>query len=233
MQTLVCATCGAKTARTSNNQRFCVPCGAEARKARRAECSAAYRRNNRGRLREYMREYRARPDHSGKSKMRSRLCADCGASICAPVGRQKYCESCRVAVRKRRVAARSVVYRQNNSGLLREYMRVYLARLRTENPEIVREWSRRRRARIRNSQILRFTSQDLRARLSVFGHRCWICGAENAGTVDHVKALARGGAHTLSNLRPACSNCNTRKRAKPVPAKHVAGLVGPSRPLPP
>jgi 5-methylcytosine-specific restriction endonuclease McrA len=40
------------------------------------------------------------------------------------------------------------------------------------------------------------------------GRRCWRCGAY-AGTVDHVVPVALGGTHELSNLRPACSSCNS------------------------
>ncbi|MFI8830536.1 HNH endonuclease [Streptomyces afghaniensis] len=32
--------------------------------------------------------------------------------------------------------------------------------------------------------------------------------------VDHLVPLARGGAHSLSNLVPACQRCNTSKGAK-------------------
>jgi len=30
---------------------------------------------------------------------------------------------------------------------------------------------------------------------------------------DHVQPLSKGGAHTVDNLRPACSPCNIRKNA--------------------
>jgi 5-methylcytosine-specific restriction endonuclease McrA len=47
-------------------------------------------------------------------------------------------------------------------------------------------------------------------RLQVFatyGRSCWRCGAW-ANTVDHVVAVALGGGHELSNLRPACAHHN-------------------------
>jgi 5-methylcytosine-specific restriction endonuclease McrA len=48
-------------------------------------------------------------------------------------------------------------------------------------------------------------------RLQVFardGRACYRCGAY-ANSVDHVLPVALGGTHALSNLRPACSRCNS------------------------
>jgi 5-methylcytosine-specific restriction endonuclease McrA len=56
-----------------------------------------------------------------------------------------------------------------------------------------------------------YTHDELAARLSMFGFRCWMC-SKPATTVDHVKPLARGGYNCLSNLRPACKSCNCSKR---------------------
>ena len=43
------------------------------------------------------------------------------------------------------------------------------------------------------------------------GWRCWICG-NPANTVDHVVALAEGGApYDPANLRAACRPCNCRR----------------------
>ncbi|WP_246207809.1 HNH endonuclease [Tsukamurella spumae] len=57
---------------------------------------------------------------------------------------------------------------------------------------------------------------------------CWICHepftAALPRTVDHVKPIARGGADMLSNLRPACKPCNSRKNDRwPFPHE-TAGL---------
>lgn len=59
--------------------------------------------------------------------------------------------------------------------------------------------------------VARFTIDELRARLSMFGDLCWMCGAP-AVEVDHVKPIAKGGSHMLCNLRPACRSCNGKKR---------------------
>jgi len=57
-----------------------------------------------------------------------------------------------------------------------------------------------------------FSEADLDARLSVFGHRCAYCGGPFE-MLDHLKPLANGGHHLLSNLRPSCRRCNGHKNA--------------------
>ena len=44
---------------------------------------------------------------------------------------------------------------------------------------------------------------------------CWLCGHAGADAADHVVPLARGGADTVDNLRPAhhdvaCETCGRR-----------------------
>ena len=68
----------------------------------------------------------------------------------------------------------------------------------------------KRRALRHNSTIVPFTVAEMEARMSMFGNRCWMCGGPQE-TIDHVKPLARGGAHVLANLRPACETCNCLK----------------------
>lgn len=63
----------------------------------------------------------------------------------------------------------------------------------------------------RDAPTVPFTLAQLNQRLSMFVG-CWMCGDE-PDTVDHVKPLAKGGAHMLANLRPACKSCNSSKGA--------------------
>jgi hypothetical protein len=59
--------------------------------------------------------------------------------------------------------------------------------------------------------------RDILAAMS--GGRCWYCGVKTSRepkssiylTVDHYVSRARGGSHTLDNLRPACKRCNELK----------------------
>lgn len=75
---------------------------------------------------------------------------------------------------------------------------------------ILTEAARVRRSRIRNSTVVDFSVEQLQARVDYYGGKCWMCGAEYEH-MDHVKPLSRGGAHMLSNLRPACAACNLSK----------------------
>jgi 5-methylcytosine-specific restriction endonuclease McrA len=53
------------------------------------------------------------------------------------------------------------------------------------------------------------------------GPTCWLCGCRGADTLDHVHPVARGGATTLDNLRPAHLACNVARRARPGIAARV------------
>lgn len=84
----------------------------------------------------------------------------------------------------------------------REYRQNPLARMEVQ-------W--RRRAQKLATMTGPVTVALLRAKWSYWDGRCWICGGE-AVEFDHVKPLAKGGAHMLCNLRPACRSCNAQKR---------------------
>ncbi len=74
----------------------------------------------------------------------------------------------------------------------------------------LRDTQHRRRARQRQASVVPFTMTALADRLSMYGDRCWMCGAD-ADHVDHVIPISKGGPHVLANLRPACGPCNRRK----------------------
>jgi 5-methylcytosine-specific restriction endonuclease McrA len=86
--------------------------------------------------------------------------------------------------------------------------RVY--RWRAAKPEGVRAIAQRRRASIKTSTANAPTAAQLKALLK---KPCHYCG-NRAEHVDHYIPLAKGGAHTLDNLRPACVPCNLSKGAK-------------------
>jgi 5-methylcytosine-specific restriction endonuclease McrA len=89
----------------------------------------------------------------------------------------------------------------------------YQRRWRQANPERTATIKHRNRVLRESAPHIPFTADQLAQRLSMFAG-CWICGGPDADTIDHVKPLAVGGWHCLSNLRPACSLCNCRKRDK-------------------
>lgn len=88
------------------------------------------------------------------------------------------------------------------------------------NPDLVRADNRRRRARKLNAEQDGHTHAELLAHWAanaIDAASCWLRGPEctgNADHIDHVEPLARGGAHTVQNLRPACARCNLSKSDK-------------------
>lgn len=83
---------------------------------------------------------------------------------------------------------------------------------REANLEVMAAHQRLRRARQAGVLTILFSQEQLAAKMSYWGDRCWMChGAFQVP--DHVKPIVRGGPHILANLRPACVACNSSKRA--------------------
>lgn len=104
--------------------------------------------------------------------------------------------------------ARSAAYNKANRLRINERERIW----RKVNDK-ASEYNRRHAARIKNATIFKFTAAQLAEKIAYWQERCWICGAPYEA-VDHVKPLAKGGAHALCNLRPICTSCNSSKNAK-------------------
>lgn len=85
----------------------------------------------------------------------------------------------------------------------RDYARDPQRRIESQN---------RRRAIKRATALVPLSAALLDARWMFYAGLCWMCG-EDATEWDHVKPLAKGGAHMLCNLRPACRSCNAQKSA--------------------
>lgn len=166
-------------------------------------------------------------------------CSRCGvnfpyeAPVDKPGARRRTCDHCKRTIRreqssrwnaanpdKRRAIRRSSADRNVDS------MRASRAAWKQRNPENVRVHRRKAKkkyplanraynaaakARRLGAVVLPFTPAQLFARMEYFGHRCWMCGAA-ATSIDHVKPIAKHGAHALCNMRPACVRCNTKKR---------------------
>ena len=76
--------------------------------------------------------------------------------------------------------------------------------------------NRKRRAQMANTEVEHISRDDYSRLFDEYGQKCWICETTlNRETLvwDHVQPLAKGGSHTVDNLRPACSPCNIRKSA--------------------
>lgn len=107
----------------------------------------------------------------------------------------------------------------------REYLRDWKAAEYHRDPERVKQrrkqWiaahpdamavlHRRKLAKRRQVRSIRFTGDQLRAKVEYWADRCWICGGVSEA-IDHVKPVSKGGINMLANLRPICRSCNSRK----------------------
>lgn len=71
----------------------------------------------------------------------------------------------------------------------------------------------RRRAQITGAAITTLTASEWAWLVEQYGGRCAYCGRKTKLTQDHVVPISRGGNHSLSNVVPACMDCNLRKNA--------------------
>lgn len=81
---------------------------------------------------------------------------------------------------------------------------------RRRNPSKFLSHGMRRRTRIAANSFA-VTDKDLRRTLHRFRNRCAYCGSGERLAWDHVTPIARGGAHSVGNLLPACTRCNSSK----------------------
>ncbi len=145
---------------------------------------------------------------------------------------------------KDRLKAKFRLYRRDNRERLREMnkayyisnferisavKRTYTPLWRSANRALVSSYERARKARKLALTVVPLTQAGIAARVSVFGDSCAYCGGAWKA-LDHVKPLSRGGPHCLSNLRPACVKCNSRKHAMPA-MKWLSGVAR-TAPLP-
>jgi 5-methylcytosine-specific restriction endonuclease McrA len=96
-----------------------------------------------------------------------------------------------------------------------------LRRYRRNNPDKVREFTKRRAGR-KLGRLPYGTIPKLRA---AQGDKCAICRCKlkGAGHVDHIVPLARGGHHAPSNLQLLCAPCNLHKSDRD-PIQHMQSL---------
>lgn len=208
LNALVCEWCGASF--TGGRSRFCSP----------SHRSSAWARDNPGR-----KVHRPRFEPA-------RACVECGLEFRAPRERSRFCShTCRAREYRRRNAEAcrrrgrewasqnpegGRVWRSANKAKVRDAQRAHYERMMEKAPAVMRQRFReaaaRRRAALACVPVVPFTAEQLQARFAIFAG-CWICGDPSAPLeADHVKPIAKGGPHMLSNLRPACRPCNASKK---------------------
>lgn len=110
---------------------------------------------------------------------------------------------------RKRATQRAWLAKPENREKVRDYYRAWSKSDRGR--EVSAEASRRRRAAARATAVASISVEDIQAKVSYYGGKCWICRTAEFEHIDHVKPLSKGGAHVLANLRPACAPCNLSK----------------------
>lgn len=90
---------------------------------------------------------------------------------------------------------------------------------RAANPDKAVLQVQKRRALKHNAPINDLTPAQWQNIQAAYKHCCAYCGKRGNGklTQDHITPLSKGGSHTMHNVIPACSSCNSKKNAGPVP----------------
>jgi 5-methylcytosine-specific restriction endonuclease McrA len=93
-----------------------------------------------------------------------------------------------------------------------------------ENPKCLNEAHEVRQARLNDGRINDFTEKQWRWLVEQYEGKCAYCGCVPLKPLqrEHVVPVVRGGAHTISNIVPACRRCNLKKSAR---TPEQAGMV--------
>lgn len=105
---------------------------------------------------------------------------------------------------------RNESYYKTNKEKVRLLVRSYAKK----NPDKVKIYSENKRSRKFGSRD-RVSLDEWNAILNRFGHKCLCCGKEGIKlTQDHVIPLTLGGRHSIDNIQPLCTSCNSRKHTQ-------------------
>jgi len=122
--------------------------------------------------------------------------------------------------------------RQKDPEGMRERWNAACKRYRATRPGLSTDNTRQRRARVAGASVNDFTKAQWQEMQEAYDHRCVYCGKRAKGhlTQDHLTPLSQGGAHTATNIVPACRSCNSAKgnRAVLSPVQPVLFLLASS-----
>lgn len=83
---------------------------------------------------------------------------------------------------------------------------------REKNPEKVKIYKHERRARKLAVHTVPYTPDQVKYLVATFNSCCAYCGIKSERlSIDHFIPLSKGGTETISNLVPACIQCNSSK----------------------
>ncbi|WP_367928088.1 HNH endonuclease [Aquamicrobium sp.] len=134
-------------------------------------------------------------------------CLHCESEFSTKTPQRKFC--CTACVRKH--LHRDVPENAERIEKKRAFQKAYSRTPSFRNSQ--RNAKARRRAAERSGDVI--TYEQWTAVVAKYGGRCVYCGQKpDKLTMDHVKHLAKGGEHKISNIVPACLSCNAAKGAR-------------------
>lgn len=89
------------------------------------------------------------------------------------------------------------------------------AEWRKTNPDSAREINNRNHHRRRGeiaASSEHYTLAEIRELKKKAGGKCAYCGKRGRTTIDHIKALSRGGTNAIRNIQFLCKSCNSSKQ---------------------
>ena len=194
-----------------------TPESIEKRRARNRASAAKHRDTARA----YNRAYRSKHREALIAKDRDRweankdaLNAKRRAKMRTPEQQEHVCQFNRTyyLANQERLKAQARAYRATHQEQTRANKRIYNA----ANRHAIRMLRAARYARQRGASIRDFSAAQWQEIKAAHGYRCVYCRKKPKQlTMDHIIALIRGGAHTASNIVPACQSCNSRKSTGP------------------
>lgn len=139
------------------------------------------------------------------------------------------------AERLRKIARKAHATRRGDPERWEEYTKkaqsYYQNRRVTSKYKLYRQLQEvKRRGRKRQVVVEDVTAEEWFVILASYNNCCAYCGLPGKLEQEHVVPLSRGGAHSVSNIVPACRSCNARK-SKRTPEEAGMSLIKPDRRL--
>lgn len=131
-------------------------------------------------------------------------------------GRRGECKACVKLHNTNYHVANKIENNRRNKAYYYKNKEDALARVkkyRQEKPASSRNYGMKRRALMRNSGMFLVSTKEIE---KLYTQPCIYCGSKENITIDHVIPLTRGGMHSIGNLAPACSHCNSSKNNRTV-----------------
>lgn len=143
-------------------------------------------------------------------------CPVCGADMSAKRAHAVYCSKpCKVRSSdlRRNADGRSEERDRERYANEAEHRRAYARQYLKDNPERMRAIRRKRKGQLKG-QRFEFTERDWRRMKHRYHYRCAYCGQKRELIREHIYPLARGGRHSVGNILPVCSPCNSSKKTR-------------------